>query len=215
MSIGTSIFLSSLLLGLVYLYIKTKNDWNWRKICIVIAGIAVLFIAVILIAVFWDKVFGRSDNFDARKEHSGLIKSYRGVSIGDKLSDVQFKFGKLEEIKPTKKDDDTTIYWIEEKFLIFVSNKSNKVDFVVALCEKGIPDKFNGIECNDTGEKLEKTFGKNLTIQCNTNEDSSNRFTRVYDVPKYATRYYLEKNKVESIMFYGEEYKSTNWGECK
>jgi hypothetical protein len=215
MSLGTSIFLSSLLLGLIYLYIKTKNDWNWKKIFIIIAGIAILLVAVFLITVFWDKVFTKSDYFYARKDYSGIINSYQGVSIGDKLSDVQFKFGKLEEIDSTKKDDDTRIYWIEKKFLIFVSNKSNKVDFIVALCEKGILEKFNGIECNDTGEKLEKTFGKNLIIQCNTSKDSSNRFTRVYAVPKYATRYYLEKNKVESIMFYGEEYKSTNWGECK
>lgn len=215
MSLGTSIFLSSLLLGLIYLYIKTKDDWNWKKIFIAIAVIVSLLVAVILIAVYWDKVFGGAHDFENKKEHSGLIKSYRGVFIGDKLSDVQFKFGKLEEIKSTEKDSDTNIYWVEEKFLVFVSKKSNKVDFIVALCEKGIQDKFNGIGCDDSGEKLEKTFGKNLTIQCNTSDDSSNRFTRVYDVPKYATRYYLEKNKVESIMFYGDEYKSTNWGECK
>lgn len=215
MSLGTSIFLSSLLVGLIYLYVKTKEDWNWKRIASVIIGIFVLLLISIMIAVFWDKVIPGSRDVNAGKKYSGLIKSYQGVSIGDKLSDINFKFGKLEEIKPTKKDSDTNIYWVEDRLLIFVSNKSNKVDYIVALCEKGIPDNFNGIECNDTGEKLEKTFGKNLVIQCTTNEGGSNSFTRVYDVPKYATRYYLEKNRVESIMFYGEEYKTTNWSECK
>lgn len=215
MSLGTSIFLSSLLLGLIYLYIKTKEDWDWKKIFIVIASIIGILVVVILIAVYWDKVFTKSSDFDARKDYSGVIRSYQGVAIGEKLSDIQFKFGKLEEIQSTKKDDDNSIYWVEEKFLVFISNKSNKVDFIVALCEKGVAEKFNGIGCNDAGERLEKTFGNNLKIQCNVAGDSANRYTRVYDVPKYATRYYLEKNKVESILIYGDEYKSTNWGECK
>lgn len=215
MSLGTSIFLSSLLVGLIYLYVKTKEDWNWKRIASVAIGILALLLISILIAVFWDKVIPGSSDVNTGKKYSGLIKSYQGVSIGDKLSDINFKFGKLEEIKPTKKDSETSIYWVEDKFLIFVSNKSNKVDYIVALCEKGVPDKFNGIECNDVGEMLEKTFGKNLVIECTTNEGGPNSFTRVYDVPKYATRYYLEKNRVESIMFYGEDYKNTNWSECK
>ena len=208
MALGTGVFLGLALCAVIYLFLNTKSEWNWKKIIIWLLSLVLISISVLAILLFKDSLFLMSEE---KKNHSGIISSYGGVKIGDKLPDIQFKFGKLEEIKPTKNNDDTSIYWIDKEFLVFVSNKSNKVDYIVALCDKGVIAKFNGIGCGDTGELLEKTFGNNLKIQCNTDGDS---FRRAYVVPKYSTEYYLEKNKVESILFYGDERKST-WSDCK
>jgi len=47
MTLGLGIFLSSLFLGVIYLFVVTKDRWNWKKILFVWPLIVILVVGVI------------------------------------------------------------------------------------------------------------------------------------------------------------------------
>ena len=57
MSVGEGIFYGLVSLGIIYLYIQTKDRWNWKKIVFRFFG---GIIGLVLIAVLVDYIF---DNF--------------------------------------------------------------------------------------------------------------------------------------------------------
>jgi hypothetical protein len=201
MSIGTSIFLSALLLGLIYLFLKTRNDWNWRKILIITTVIAALAMVIILITIFWDEWFKKSNEVEAEKKYSGVIQSYQGVSLGENIANLEFKYGRL---KPQGKTlGNVPIYTIEAKpnLVIYKNQSSDLVDFLGVDCT-GSKDSFNGIKCGMNSDELLKQHGDKVKVWCPKELAKDEDPYRVYDITEFGTRFILSKNQVVHIRIF-------------
>lgn len=84
MEIGAGIFLSAVLLGTVWLYVATKDRWNWKKILLwplaIVLGLSVIGAAGIYIND-WVQ--------DRPKKELGLW----GIQLGASIADVKFAKG--------------------------------------------------------------------------------------------------------------------------
>jgi hypothetical protein len=201
MSIGTGIFLSSLLLGLIYLFLKTRKDWNWRRILIITTVITSLVMAIILITVFWDELLKKSSDTDTEKKYSGIIQSYQGISLGEKITNLEFKYGRL---KPQGKTlGNVPIYTIETKpsLVIYKNLSSDSVDFLGVDCT-GSKDSFNGIKCGMNSDELLKQHGNKVKVWCPKELAKDEDPYRVYDIAEFGTRFILSKNQVIHIRIY-------------
>ena len=212
---GLWIFASVTLFSVVFLYTKTKDQWNWKKISLWFAGIIGTLVAAMVLLVYWDNLFPKEITGTSYKGH---LSRFQDIKIGSKFSDVQFKYGVIQKEKSLP-GDNFDLYLVTNEIGLYV-DKAGKVDAIVVKCDGGNDDKFNGIVCGDPGEKLEKKFGADLKILCNI-EDKNGWETldarRAYDVAKYGTRYVLQKNKVILVgILQDEDFQNSKkkWKSC-
>ena len=203
MTLGTGLFLSSVFLGLIFLFHSTKDRWNWKKI-MKRSGISILALLVLgsSIAAYFnfqsdiEAFFSNSEavaNLNTPKVHD----EFWGVKIGASQDDVLFLKG-----KPNKKGKVTTNsretrwqykekYQDEEHIVYFDVNK--KVD-AVRMFGGGYRDCLNRICFHSTIERLNRLLGKPTKLK-----KSANKLFWIYNYAKYQTQYILEKGEVDAI----------------
>jgi MFS family permease len=89
MDIGTGIFLGMVLLGVIALYIATRDRWKWRKF--VIRGGAV---CCALLLTIWGGLAATA----AYENRTVPVHAYQGLQVTDTKADVRFKKGEPTEI---------------------------------------------------------------------------------------------------------------------
>jgi hypothetical protein len=208
-----AIFAGIALFSIIFLYTKTADRWNWKKIVIWSGGIAIVPVVGFFLLAFSDQLLK-----DSPKNHKGLLTSFGGFSIGDNLSDIEFHYGKLK--KPDWfRDEPYEVHMHPAGFNFAVNKSDSKVIAIEIECGSAVKDEFNGIACGDSSEKLQKRFGTSLTIKCQPKpkKESENvgDVYRLYAVDKFATRYLLSKNKVELIIIKPNPSESEYWVDCK
>ena len=211
-----AIFAGIVFFSIVFLYTKTADRWNWKKIVLWSFALLITLIALVALVLFKDHLFG-----DPQKtgKYTGRIQSYKGVSIGTKLSDIEFKYGAMKNNKAV--NGSKVDFYISEGngFGVYANQGENIATSIVVLCGSSNYDTFNGIGCRDSGEAIEKRFGSDLKTQCNVSgkgETPDADLPRAYDVQKYGTRYVLVKNKVQYVGFMPDaEFSGDSWGACK
>lgn len=208
--IAFSIFAGIVVFSIVFLYVKTADRWNWKKIVLWAAGLLLIPVTIFLVVLAKDTLF---DGAPSPIKHTGKLTSFQDISIGDKFSDIEFKYGRLSK-------GEFEYYLLHKSLGIYVNGESQKVSGILVFCEDGITDIFNGIACGDTSEKLVKKYGSELKIRChvenkNTKDDWS-MVIRSYYAPKLATSYILEKNKVFLVFMQEVDLAapSKNWVSC-
>jgi hypothetical protein len=216
MNIGLGIFGGLVILGIIYLYTQTKDRWNWsRMVKRLLIGIGILiaaYLALIAGVVGFEKINGYLDSRPA------LIKSYGGITIGEKVADVEFR----SETKEVDKDgtNDFNRFEIKNTNLLFdVKKGSDKVDTIVIDCRENDKDTINGISCGDTSEEILNKFGKNdIQIYCKKpdSKDPESKQIRLYESKEYLITYGLHLNKVRAIFVKGPDSrkKSQSWILC-
>jgi hypothetical protein len=207
-----AIFFGFVFFGLIYLYVKTRDTWNWKKIVLWFAGVLITLLAAFTIVIF-------ADSFKSIvPETFSKITSYDGMSLGDKFNDVEFKKGKLQKIGDIK-DSSDDLYVANDKTALYVDKKTRLVTGLIVLCSDYQSTKFNGVGCGDASELLQSKFKGDITILCEPeNEKDTDNPSRVYDVPKYGVRYELQKNKVIRMVAFTKEFwteNKTKWIACK
>jgi hypothetical protein len=211
-----AIFAGLVIFSIIFLYTKTADRWNWKKIVFWCLGVLVVMIVLVMVAVFKDSFMGDPEKTG---KYKGFIQSYKGLAIGGKLSDAEFKYGVWKKQSSTASEDSDVYINSENNLGLYTDKGKNIITAVVLLCTSGNYDTFNGIGCSANGEDLERRFGKDLKILCRLPdkdgwEDAEP--TRAYDVSKYGTRYVLVQNKIRYIGFMPESsFTSKRWGECK
>ena len=90
MTIGSGLFLSALVLGLVILYVATKDRWKWRRLVKWVVGIPVL-LAVLGGVGIW--------GYTAYQDRPIAQDEFYGLKIGTPRADVRFAKG-----EPVSKD---------------------------------------------------------------------------------------------------------------
>jgi hypothetical protein len=89
MSIGTAIFLSSFVIGLVLLYGFTRDRWRWRRIIVGFVSAMVLLVGGVAGFIWWTG--GREDARMAEREIR--VREQHQVHIGDELPTVVRRHG--------------------------------------------------------------------------------------------------------------------------
>lgn len=213
---GFWIFAGIVVLGVIYLYTKTYERWNWKKIVLWTLGGISAPIVILLIYIFVKDML--PNDFGSKVvNHTGVIDSFRGVKIGDKFSDVEFKLGGLKKLSPDKDEQDLYDYL---DLGIFVDKKTKLVKSIIMVCDGFNTDKYNGIGCGTSGDEIIKKHGKDINILCYKEKNGfwSEDKARSYDLSKYGTRYILSKNAVQSISIRDPKDMSgtsPNWAPCE
>ena len=128
MTIGTGIFLSSILLFIAVIYYLTRDRLKWKKI--IGYGTGVIIIGVIGMASFlyYDSL---------PKKLSGLD----GIELGDTEQSVILKKGKPSHRKIIEENEKTAFYYRDEL--------SDTPEFLVRLTQEGKVDLVGAIKNNE------------------------------------------------------------------
>jgi len=218
MGIGTGIFLGLVFVGLIFLYINTRGEWNWQKISKrMLIGFGVLVI-LILLGIIW---FIAEQKW---RERPRVVTSLKGITLGEKFSDVVFRLGQFEKLKSDKnkkrKHRDRDYKLKKERIVISVRDENiNSITYICNDDENYEYTEILSISCYDLGDKIKKKFSNKIRVQCSKNTDKTAPLFRTYDVVEYGVRYYLFRNKVFRFLIADkkelESYANINWGECK
>lgn len=246
MELGTGVFLSAIFLGFVALFIATKDRWNWKKIAFwQLGGLVALLAAGGVIAYGYTLYDERPQ---VPSEFQGIQLGQRLDDAEFKRGKAEKGSELLERIIEARKDEVTTSDHEELDELVAalkdareeearaVSTKSRdgeywfggtrvtiKDNLVASIFQSCVPEfggsmTVNQIGCGNTGDEILSKFGGDVRILCEIKKDNGSSPTRVYDVLKYGTRYYLTTNLVEAIMIATpstlESYVGINWDRC-
>jgi hypothetical protein len=207
-----AVFFGFVFFGLIYLYVKTRDSWNWKKIALWFVGIFAALVAAFVITIF-------ADTFKSIvPETFSKITSYDEITLGDKFNDVEFKKGKLKKIGDVE-DSSDVLYVVSDKTALYVDKKTSLVTGLIVGCAEFQSTKFNGVGCGDTGDLIQSKFKGDITILCEPEgEKDKDSPARAYDVSKYGVRYILQKNKVTRMDAFPKEFwteNKTKWIACK
>lgn len=87
MEVGTGIFLGALILGMILLYISTRDRWNWRKLIGRSLMVSVVFGAVIGLGSWAHYAYAN---------RIVPVETFMDLTVKDTQDDIKFKKGKPE-----------------------------------------------------------------------------------------------------------------------
>lgn len=184
MTIGDGLFLSSLFLGVVLLYIFTRDRWSWKKI--VVRSIAVVF-GLVLVIGFGTYAYVQYEN------RPQIATSLWNVAIGASPSDVKFAKG-----EPTEIDNEvsTKPRWVykTEHVTYFVEFKEDKVARVMAVGERLYLPSVGGVSAYASFEEISDKLGPPSYISRQKDE-----LQRTYSFSKYNVAFGIERGEIQMI----------------
>jgi len=196
MNLSLSILLSSIILGLVVLYVNTKDRWKWAKILKLVIAIPLSLALIAVAGVFlYTKISDRP-----RKQ-----TEFWQISLSDTKEDVLFKKG-----KPIEEESDNLWSYIIEVGMYIVGFYDGKV---IEIAYTDISNKSNpfaeflpgptiqGIGFNESSDAVTRKFGSPASIV-----ESKKGLARMYYFPQYNVWFTLEKDSVRVYGIYNPEY---------
>ncbi len=186
MTLGTGLFLSTIVASIVALFIATKDRWQWKKIILwSVAG------PIALIAVCSALYYGYEKVSDFPKVQT----EYWGIRLGMPKDDVIFMKGKPESSTPDSKSQRETLSYKDNRnhYEIFIST-SGRVQAVLCIPDSHYSSAIQGIGYQDTFEKVVNKFGQ--PSRSSNNKDKSER---LHHFSKYNVFFGFAKGVVESI----------------
>lgn len=182
MTTGDGIFSGFFFLGLIWLYVATRDRWNWIRIGKWTAALT----ATPLIAI---GVYIAGQNYlDSRPV---LQTEFWGVAPGISKSELTFKKGKpdveRERYWTYGKETDSVIYHVQLR--------NEKVRAVVAASTNsyGLPY-LQGISNHSSQSDIERKFGKPDSVS-----ETKDKTTRMLTYLKYGIFFSLAKDRVEAL----------------
>lgn len=200
MTLGTGVFLAALCFGIIFLYSKTKDRWNWKKISL-ITGLSTL--GPLILIIVW--IYANEWIDDLPK----VQNEYAGIQLGQSSADVIFLKGKpyKKATKPMECKCDSIYLYID------TSSYANrdpltvrfKNDTVVGVIQYWHPSSYGyeniqGIDKNTSIERVKEKFGTPDTIIF-----SENNTERRWFYNKYHVRFGFEKGVVSNIGIFKPE----------
>ena len=193
MNLGLSIFLSSIILGIIFLYIATKDRWDWKKLSrlnwkkIVIKSV-IIILAIYLISGL--AIFIGYKISNAPKK----MNEFLGISLKDTKDDILFLKGKPSEIT----EYGNWIYKVSTNIEYKIWFKDEKIHFIE--CYNGNDVDIQGIGLHSPTYEITDKFG--LPSDKYFSKDKLNR---LYLFLKFHVFFHLGKNKVLSFGIYNPE----------
>lgn len=192
MSIGLSIFLASLIIGSVTLFIATRNSWNWKNILKFLALGVIVFIVLIIIA------FKFYTYFSSKPEETN---KFWGIPLHSNKSDIKFLKG-----NPIKENNGPieSVWDYQDG----VKGDYYSVDFHgdtlrFVMVQKGQEDyqSLQGITFYSTFQNILDKFGKHPLVF-----KTKNDLGRMILFKKYHVFFYLEKDHVQVYGMYNPKF---------
>jgi hypothetical protein len=148
MELGTGIFLSTLFLGTVALFIATKDRWNWKKIFLWPLGIIVSLAVISGVVIYFHQQY---------ENQPKKLTELWGVSLKDGMSEVKFKKG-----EPTSRpDSDLWVYrpyqTIDGNYVVYF--KDNRVRAIIYFGPMYNGPSIAGVSNYDSPQDLDKKLG--------------------------------------------------------
>jgi hypothetical protein len=186
MSLGLSIFLSSLLLGVVAIFIATKDRWNWKKI------ILWPFAGLILLATgFW--------LYNTIEQRPKVQAELWDIPLRATKSDVKFLKG-APSAPQNAGTEDNWEYRFENSgggwnYIYRVMYEDGKVWSVqyLASSETAFGPGIQGIYVGDSLEKITQKFGSPSNVS-----SSKDELKRLFSFIKYQLAFELKEDRVIS-----------------
>ncbi len=192
MTLGTGVFLSSLFLGLVALFISTRDTWNWKKITKRFAAGTAIVVTLLGLSIY---VGIKVSNWPEREI------SYWDVSINATKSDVKF----LKGHPAATEGDDIWIYGKEDYASVFLGSEpiyvvwfqDDKVKRIECFSDTRDCPPVQGTYLDQPNDRIVEHFGHPSHIS-NSKDDLSR--TLSYD--RYNVFFELQRNRVTSMGVY-------------
>ena len=221
MTAGEGIFYGLVFLGFIYLYIQTRDRWNWKKIALWFVGGLATFIALLYAYIFIDGFLSKGKFIPDKPQ---VVSNLIGVTLGEKVSDAQFRTGAKK-----KKGENSDYEFPKENWKYFQSSKDGTIERIGIWCVEdaiSYPSLYgaevNGVNCGDKGEKIFEKYGKEkIRISCLKESigDVDPDTARAYDAIDYGVRYVLLVNSVSGIYVSPPESlkdgAGKKWVDCK
>lgn len=193
MEIGTGIFLSCIFLGLIIIFISTKDRWKWKKI--------VLYFFIFFSLLF---IFGGGGLYlylqyeEKPKIHNELV----GIKLGMSKEDVLFSKGKPKEIDNnstnTKYEFWKYVFKNDFETFIRVGFYEDKVMRIIWYNNSQYKNVSLGkISEGDSSEKIYKVYGEPDSMS-----RSIDNLSRTYNYNNYHVSFSLHLNEVEAVSIY-------------
>lgn len=185
MTIGTGIFLSSVFIGTVVLFIYTKERWKWKKNILWFFSVTVGIIMLGGIGI-WGYIY-----YQGRPKK---LNEVWGVRIGMSSDDVRF----LKGVPTIDKFGDEKLRWIyndnKTRYRIYFMN--NRVVRINAVClneSKYLCPSFNDIRQGDDQSHIFHKLGKPTKV---IKGEGFDKPVRLFLYKNYNSCFYLEQNSV-------------------
>jgi len=191
-TLGTSIFLSVVLVSVVALYIATKDRWNWKKIILwPFLGITALLVLA-GIAYYISYTIGQRPR---------LQNTFWEITLDSTKEDVKFKKGEPTKIK------EKGSYWVYE-----ISNGNEESTYNLAFMGDDIwwigyfggslwTSSIQGLGVRSSYESVIRKFGK-PSYESRSEDD----LQRILSFDEYNVFFYLIENEVVVYGIYNPRF---------
>ena len=191
MTLGTSIFLSVIVLAAVFLFIARKNTWNWRKIFIY---------PLVIVILIGCSIFA----YSLYKDIARPINEFWNISLSDTKPDVKFKKGAPKTIDgsywvypyPEYKDNNKMVVKFESDRVVAVFFQGSRFD---------APD-MAGFNIYSDLEDMVKKYGEPTEVS-----RSDDELKRIYSFKPYNIMVIFQKGEVNGVGIFSDKplkYKS-------
>jgi hypothetical protein len=192
MTIGSGLFLSALFLGLVVLYVATRDRWNWARLVKWVVGVPVL-LAVIGGLGFW----GYTTYQDRPVAHD----EFYGLKIGAPRADVRFAKGEPATVDGPDRwtyhagsgsaGADAAVYLVK-----FTDDKVRYILYTAGSAQIYHPD-LQGFELDSKYDAVLKKLGQASHVA-----NSKDGLERILSFDKYKTFFIFRKGEVVAYGVY-------------
>lgn len=182
MSLGTAIFLSSVVLGIVILFISTKGRWKWKKIILwpvlVLVGLSILLGAGYYI-------------YTLVSNRPKLQTSFWGISLNSTRGDIKFLKG-----DPLRQPGDEYWFYIQgQDSLISIKFENDKIHYICYTGTNLYGPPLKGVNIGTSYDEIVKRFGPPSYVSISEDE-----LERALSYDKYNLTFRFKENKV---CYYG------------
>lgn len=186
MELGTGIFLSAVFLGIVALFIATKDRWNWKKILLWPSGV------LLALAVIGGAGLYLYEKYESRPRK---VTELWGIALADTASDIKFKKGEptiskdgnVWQYRPTETSDYSYA-------VIFKGDQIKAIVYFGAMYSAPI---IHGVGHYDSPEETNNKLGQPSFVSRSIDE-----LQRIHSYEKYNIMTQYEAGKLLAIGIY-------------
>ena len=188
MSLGLGIFLSSLFLGIIFLFNATKDRWNWKKILLVWPLIVILVVGVI----------GGGGLYIYNQYENRLIvyDTYLNIPLNASEADVIFLIGD-DYLQRSYNKDKSAVYisYFEEDIGQHIRFREDKIWRISCHSESSYScPSLNRIRLHDSANEVKENLGEPDIVSV-----TDDNLERMWIYKKFNIYMMLSKGKVDSF----------------
>lgn len=196
MELGSWIFLSSLLLGTVILFVVTKDRWNWKKI---VKWVLVATAIAVVSLIAW---YGRVLRHERENLKPKPVTVFWGIPLNASKEDVKFLKGVPNDTSVAKSEKNAFNWFYEKEdndayhIVVF---RHDTLRAVIFVCTQDCWDEptINGIGIGSPYTKVIELLGDPSSI-----DHAEDGLTRVFCYADFNSFFYLQKGNVVGYGMY-------------